>query len=141
VVTLRDCIALYEARQMARSDSGDVAVGTQDALSGGALCRVQTPTAAAPASTFGALLRQYRLATPAPRKSRRFTPRRPHLSQRALARAVDVDESYISMLETGTRTPSRYMVSELASVLRIYGERRIRLLAAAGYAARARRAS
>ncbi|HZU07231.1 MAG TPA: helix-turn-helix transcriptional regulator [Chloroflexota bacterium] len=70
---------------------------------------------------FATLLRHYR--------------ERAGLSCNELARAVDVDPSYISRLERGEREPPRRrVVDRLASALQLSREEHDRLLVSAGYA-------
>jgi transcriptional regulator with XRE-family HTH domain len=72
-----------------------------------------------PPGSFAALLRQ----------------RRQHagLFGRALGRAAGFDDSFISRLELGERTPTRDTVERLARALGLQGHDRAELLVAAGY--------
>lgn len=69
--------------------------------------------------TFAETLRRYRF--------------RARLSQSRLARLAGFDHSYISRLESGTRTPSRNTVIFLASKLGLNPVERDSLLASAGF--------
>jgi transcriptional regulator with XRE-family HTH domain len=71
--------------------------------------------------TFAVLLRTYREAA--------------GRSQKALADATDIDQSYIARLEKGNRTPpGRPLVVALADALQLADADRQRLLRAAGHA-------
>jgi transcriptional regulator with XRE-family HTH domain len=70
-------------------------------------------------STFPPTLRRYR--------------ERVELSQSKLAELAELDHSYVSRLESGTRTPSRKVVEAIAEVLALRPYEQDELLAAAGY--------
>lgn len=68
---------------------------------------------------FAPLLREYR--------------DRSRLSQSRLAEAAGFDHSYVSRLESGSRTPTRDAVVKLADAMRLDEPHRDALLAAAGF--------
>ena len=80
---------------------------------------------AADGSAFAALLREYR--------SRQWGRRGARLSQSELAEAAGFDHSYVSRLESGTRTPTRSAVTALADALKLSSADEDALLSAAGY--------
>lgn len=81
--------------------------------------RYHPPTTTAPAG-FPAALREIR--------------ERAGLSQARLAARVGCDRSFLSRVEGGRKTPERWLVLELAAVLRCTDAERDRLLLLAGYA-------
>jgi transcriptional regulator with XRE-family HTH domain len=85
------------------------------------LARVGTPQGRTGVeSQFGELVRRHREVA--------------GLSQNALARLVEVDQSYINRLERGEREPpKRALVARLAEALALTGVERQRLLLAAGH--------
>jgi transcriptional regulator with XRE-family HTH domain len=74
---------------------------------------------AAPVSTFPRVLRDLR--------------EKHDMSQTRLAKAVGVDHSYISRLESGQRRPSYDILLAIASALGLATEERKLLFASAGY--------
>jgi transcriptional regulator with XRE-family HTH domain len=72
-----------------------------------------------PQTPFAALLRSLRTAR--------------HVSQTCLAERAGFDHSYISRIETGTRTPSREAIEQLARALQLDPAECDALLAAAGF--------
>jgi transcriptional regulator with XRE-family HTH domain len=72
-----------------------------------------------PCDSFAHLLRQHRQAR--------------RLSQTRLSELLDVDHSYISRIEAGTRHPSLEMVQRMSGVLRLTGQDAHAFWAAAGY--------
>ena len=76
--------------------------------------------ASVPASTFGALLRDWR--------------QRRRLSQLALALEADISQRHLSFVESGRAQPSRELVLHLAEQLGVPLRDRNKLMLAAGYA-------
>ena len=56
-----------------------------------------------------------------------------NISQIVLARMTEVDNSYISRLEKGSRTPSLALLTRIADALHLGPEERFRLYSAAGF--------
>jgi len=78
-------------------------------------------------ATFADLLRTFRVTR--------------GLSQARLARRAQLDHSYLSRLEAGTRVPSRDTVLQLCTALRLSLDETDALLIAAGYTPRHRQLS
>lgn len=55
------------------------------------------------------------------------------LSMNEMARRVDIDQGYLSRLESGSRVPSREIINRIVNVLHLTGAARDRLIVAAGY--------
>jgi ribosome-binding protein aMBF1 (putative translation factor) len=127
LATLADCIALYEARQMARSDSGDVRSVTGEDSHCEAENLVLSTDRTESALSVADVLPLYRVNA--------------GLSQNALARLAQIDVAHVNRLEHGKADASRFVILALARALELSPYKRARLMEAAGYCLRAQEAS